>query len=135
MKSVEQIVAKIAQKGFETDFFGWGTADLMQALPYEQAKAYLKEEYINDEEEANWTYLKTEEDVLKAMVDYVPFAQGKIDDERGLSADRSCQHFIAWAWLIDEDFSNELVREYENNYAPYGQPVLDKVIAWLKEKR
>lgn len=135
MKTVEQIIEKIKSGGFDTDLLGFATPDLVQALPFENAKEFLKEEYQNDmETKEKWTYLKNDEEVLYKIADYVDFAQGKIDDERGISADRSCQHFIAWFWLIDEDFSKRLEDTYNHNYAPYGQPLLDKVKKYLTDK-
>lgn len=135
MKTTEQIIEKIRNGGFDCDFFGFATSDLIEALPFESAKEFLKEEYQNDTEtKEKWTYLKTDGEVLHKIADYVDFAQEKIDDERGLSADRSCQHFIAWFWLIDEQFSDELKDTYNHNYAPYGQPLLDKVKEYLANK-
>lgn len=135
MKTIDQIIAKIHDGGFNTDLFGFGTADLLQALPFESAKEFLKEEFVNSPTTIDeWKYLKTDDEVINEITNYVGFAQGKIDNERGLSSDRSCQHFIAWFWLIDEDFSKELEDIYNHNYAPYGQPVLDKVKEYLTNK-
>lgn len=136
MQTIEQIVEQVRKGGFDTDPFGFGISDLIHALPFESAKEFLKEEYQNDKKTMEeWTYLKTEEEVLKEIAEYVSFAQEKIDDRHGLSADRSCQHFIAWFWLIDEQFSDELKDAYNHNYAPYGQPVLDKVKKYLNDKK
>lgn len=135
MKTTEQIIEKIRKGGFESDFFGFATSDLIEALPFEKASEFLKEEYQNDKQtKEKWTYLKTDEEVLNKIAEYVDFAQEKIDDERGLSADRSCQHFIGWFWLIDEQFSRELEDTYNYNYKPYGQPLLDKVKKYLSDK-
>lgn len=133
MKTVAEIQKK-AREGFDTDPFGFGKTDLIIELPYEEAKEYLKPEVTKEEWEKDRRQITTDDDILKEIAEYVSFAQGKIDDERGISADRSCQHFIAWFWLIDEDFSNELADTYRHDYAPYGQPVLNKVKKYLDEK-
>lgn len=135
MKTAEQIKEKIKNGGFDTDIFGLATMDLVKALPFENAKEFLKEEFVNSPNATNeWTYYKNDDEVLDEIKNYVDFAQEKIDDERGLSADRSCQHFIAWFWLIDEQFSNKLIATYNYNYEPYGQPLLNKVKKYLADK-
>lgn len=135
MKTIKQIIEKIKNDGFESDFLSFLQVGLIYALPFESAKEFLIEEYQNDAEiEKNWNYLKTDKDVLKAIADYVDFTQEKIDNERGRSAERSCQYFIACFWLIDEQFSRELETTYKTNYNPYGQPLLDKVKQYLANK-
>lgn len=129
MKSVAEIKQKF-NDGFENDFLGFGLSDILQGLPFEEAKEYLQEEFLskeNAEEEWEKIRYKTNEDVKKAMIDYLPFAWNKCEDERGLSADRSIQHFIAWAWLIDDGFCKEIERMYNVNYAPYGRPILEYI--------
>lgn len=136
MKSVQEIKDKI-KEGFPTDFFGFATGDLVYALPYEAAKDYLEEDFIakeNAKEEYEKQATLTDEAVIGKIIDYIPFAQEKIDCERGLSADRSCQHFITWFWLIDEAFSKMLRNLYVYHYAPYGQPLLDEVKNYISKK-
>ena len=126
MKTVVEIKDRI-KKGFKNDFFGFGISDLVEALPFEDAKEYLNEDFLSKQTaEAEWEVrrLKSNEDVKKAMVDYLPFAWEKANNERGLSADRSIQHFIAWAWLYDEEFQRNIETMYDTNYAPYGKPIL-----------
>lgn len=129
MKTVEQIKQKI-NEGFENDFLGFGISDIIYALSFEDAVEYLTEDFKSKEtakEEWEADSYKTDEAVKKAMLDYLPFAWEKCRDERGLSADRSIQHFIAWAWLIDDEFCNEIERMYNENYSPYGRPILEYI--------
>ena len=126
MKSSVEIKNKF-KEGFDNDVFGFGTGDILDALTFDEVKEYLKQEYVEketaaDEWEAN--RLKTDDDVKAKMLDYLPFAWDKAEGQRGLSADRSIRHFAAWAWLIDDDFYNEIEYMYEHNYAPYGEPIL-----------
>ena len=126
MKSPVEIKNKF-KEGFDNDVFGFGTGDILDALTFDEAKEYLKQEYIEKENAAaDWEAkrLKTDDDVKAKMLDYLPFAWGKAEDCRGLSADRSIRHFAAWAWLIDDDFYKEIEYMYENDYAPYGEPIL-----------
>lgn len=137
MRRAEEIIKKIEEGGFDTDLFGFATGDLLAALSLEQAKPFLKDEYFTrPDPEGEWKakMTDTEEKVLREMANYLPFAQEKINDQRGLSADRSCQHFIAWAWLIDDEFSQQLQDLYNYSYEPYGQSIVDAVYDYLKEK-
>lgn len=126
MRTVSEIKDKI-KEGFTKDFFGFGVSDILKALPFEDAKEFLKEEFINKEsagEEWESMRIKTDEDVKEKMLDYLPFAWEKAEGERGLSADRSIRHFAAWAWLIDNEFYEEIEHMYDTNYAMYGKPIL-----------
>ena len=126
MKSIDVIKQKIS-KGFEHDVFGFGVDDLVEVLPFEAAEEYLAESFLSKEnaaEEWEALRLKTDDDVKDKMLDYLSFAWGKADDCRSLSADRSIRHFAAWAWLIDDELYNKIEDMYENDYAPYGTPIL-----------
>ncbi len=129
MKSIKEIKNKI-ETGFEHDVFGFGVDDIIEALPFEAAKDYLHESFLNKPTaEGEWEALrlKTDDDIKDKMLDYLSFAWDKADDERGLSADRSVRHFAAWAWLIDDELYNKIEDMYENDYAPYGKPILTLV--------
>jgi hypothetical protein len=126
MKSIKEIKDKI-KTGFEHDVFGFGVDDLIEALPFEVAKEYLHESFLNKstaEEEWEALRLKTDDDIKGKMFDYLSFAWDKADGCRGLSADRSIRHFAAWAWLIDDELYSKIEDMYENDYAPYGKPIL-----------
>ena len=132
MKSAEKIKGKI-NAGFANDVFGIAFNDLVEALPFADAKGYLKDEFLmKDSAEAEWesSRIKTDDDVKARMLDYLPFAWEKAEDQRGLSADRSIRHFAAWAWLIDNEFYEKIEDMYNNNYFPYGEPIL----AYISEK-
>lgn len=132
MKSAEKIKGKI-NAGFANDVFGIAFNDLVEALPFADAKEYLKDEFLmKDSAEAEWesSRIKTDDDVKARMLDYLPFAWEKAEDQRGLSADRSIRHFAAWAWLIDNEFYEKIEDMYNNNYFPYGEPIL----AYISEK-
>ncbi len=126
MKSIEVIKQKISE-GFEHDVFGFGVDDLVEVLPFETAEEYLAESFLGKEnaaEEWEALRLKTDDDVRDKMLDYLSFAWDKADDCRSLSADRSIRHFAAWAWLIDDELYNKIEDMYENDYIPYGTPIL-----------
>lgn len=137
IRTIEEIHQKI-EEGFQNDRFGFGVVDIIYALPFEEAKQYFKKEFLEKpdaEEEFNKDHLKSKADVLEKMEDYLSFAYEKARGERGLSADRSIHHYIAWAWLIDDDFYKFLEKEYETNFYPYGIKILESIEAWINEQK
>ncbi len=70
----------------------------------------------------------TSEEMIADMEKYMPFAFEKAHDQRGISANRSIQHYIAWTWLAgDNDLSAEVERMYEKEYHNWGLPILRKI--------
>lgn len=66
--------------------------------------------------------------VIAEMKDYLAFAFGKANDCRGLSANRSISHYLAWTWLSgDREFSAEILRHYTEDYQFYGKLILRKI--------
>lgn len=126
MRTPEQIVDRIEN---HNDMFGFTTAVLLDYLPWEQAKQYLKDEG-HAEWEAKWpeTYREpTPENVLPVMQDYMEFALEKAENHRGISASRSVLKMTAWAWLLEDE---ELLQKIEEApYENYGVPKL-KAICW-----
>lgn len=62
-------------------------------------------------------------EVKKDMLDYLPFAIEKAEDERGLSSVRSLIKIKAWLWLLGD---NEMVNEADNATG-YGLDFLESV--------
>lgn len=119
MKTVDQIVAQI--KAWEPDFFGFRSSDLLKYLPFEAAKPFLKDDATAETwAESGYPHELTFDAVLKVVHDYMEFAWGKANDERGLSAGRSIDHMSAWLWLLGDDALAEAIRDY----GMYGKPQL-----------
>ncbi len=100
------------------DFFGFQRSDLIDYLDFEHAKPYLKDGVS----EAQWA----EREILEpeqAILDYLPFAWEKANDERGLSANRSMEHMKAWLWLAGDDDVSWIDERYEF----YGKPHLERI--------
>ena len=61
------------------------------------------------------------ESVRAEMIEYLDFAWDKANDQRGLSAERSINHFEAWLWLLN----NGSLEQMENiAYRHYGKEKL-----------
>lgn len=114
MRTPEQIIARI--EAVRTgDFFGAQSSDLINALTYESAKPFLKPEVTPDE------WAKAVGDPRSAAIGYMEFAWGKANGNRGLSANRSIDHYRAWMWLLGiDDFDAVADAEYQF----YGKPIL-----------
>lgn len=114
VRSTEEIVARI--EVVRTGWFEFQSGDLIPWLPFEHAKAYLKEGVSSDE----WEAQRNSGDPLEDVREYLPFAWDKANNCRGLSAGRSVDHMKAWLFLAGFDLDDELDRIYER----YGKPCL-----------
>lgn len=114
MRTDEEILARIdAVK--DNDWLGTEMTDLLVCLPFDAAKPHLNGDAIP----GDWKVAPRDRDaVLARMLDYMPFAWDKANNQRGLSAGRSMSHFSAWTWLIEEDFGDL------HDYVFYGKPHL-----------
>jgi hypothetical protein len=115
-RTTEEILAKIADES-TADMFGTQRTDLALFLPFEQAKPFFKDG-MTAEEFASYQVPNTKEGITKEIVKYLPFAWGKANDERSLSAARSLLHFTVWVWMLGDDLGNLL------DYCDYGKPHL-----------
>ena len=114
MRTDAEILARIEEVK-ANDWLGTERGDLIEVLPFDSVKPFLKEGVTQDE----WSPLPRDRDsVLARMLDYMPFAWEKANDCRGISASRSMSHFAAWTWLIGEDFGD--LQQYQF----YGKPNL-----------
>lgn len=122
MRTQQEILERVENA---TDIFGTQKGDLLSYMSFENAKPYLKEDYVR-KVEAGEEVWEMSTDPKKEILDYLPFAYEKAEGERGLSAARSMLHFETWIWLDDEDFYNEII-DLIDNYTNYGIPALDEI--------
>ncbi len=117
MRTDEEILARIEAVKNE-DWLGTQTSDLLVRLPFEKAAPYLKPEVTASE----WKQEPRDRDALIAeMLDYMPFAWNKANDERGISAGRSMDHYAAWTWLVGDDLGDL------RKYSYYGKDNLCRI--------
>lgn len=117
MRTDEEIVARIEAVKNE-DWLGTQTRDLLVCLPLDKAAPYLKPEFTANE----WKQRPRDRDALIArMLDYMPFAWEKANNERGLSASRSMDHYSAWIWLAGDDLGDL------HRYNYYGKDNLRRI--------
>lgn len=113
----EQILARIEEVK-KNDFMGFETFDLVEALDFEDARAFLKEEVSAAEWDARKEKGENPETTIR---EYLPFAWEKANNCRGLSADRSVSHMAAWLFLAGH---GTLVEPMRDLYQYYGKPCL-----------
>jgi hypothetical protein len=123
-RTPEEILAKIREhEKNKTDFFGFQRQDLITFLPWEEAKEFLKKEYVTKVEAGKEEKWEAYTDPVERIKDYMDFALDKATGHRGLSAGRSIDHMQAWLWLAGED---ELLAQAEDdkNWGQYGAGIL-----------
>jgi hypothetical protein len=106
------------------DFLGFERGEYIRALPFDEARRYL----VPDATPELWSEPLLGERALDEARGYMAFAWGKANDCRGISANRSVMHLVAWLWLAGERaLSDEIQREFEDRYCYYGKPILRRI--------
>ena len=95
---------------------------MVEFLTFENAKPFLKEGIAKKD----WKQEK--KTPKKIMEEYMEFAIEKAENERGLSSERSIDHFTSWLWL---DGEKKIMKTRDNDYFPYGIPILKKICKYL----
>lgn len=126
----QEIVDRINEKK-KNDFMGWETSCYFDYLDYKHLEQFFAEgaKFKDGYNKDNYKPEKlTRNKIISIMEDYMPFAIGKAEDERGISASRSIAHFIGWTWLAgDKDFSDKIRKECDENYYNYGKKILEMI--------
>ncbi len=121
MKTQQEILARYKERT-HADIFGFECTEYLCALDFEHARPYLKDDVTEWEPS-----LDTDEKIRARAIDYMSFAWGKAIDCRGISAERSLAHYVAWLWMLGD---GELWPTLEN-YEYYGKDELRAVCEWL----
>jgi hypothetical protein len=118
MRTAAEIITRIGEV-IDRDILGFETSALMEMLPFEAAKKFLK----NGVTEEEWGEVppRDRETLIARMLDYMPFAWEKANNERGISAGRSMAHYHSWTWLAGDDLGDLL------SYNFYGKDNLVKI--------
>jgi hypothetical protein len=120
----EEIAARFKERE-PRDFLGFETSEYLPYMTFEDVKPYLKPEVTKESWEEGCPKALTQVGVHREMLDYMEFAWEKANDQRGISANRSVLHYIAWTWLYgDREFSAKIEKEYSENYQHYGKEIL-----------
>jgi hypothetical protein len=121
MRTIDEIVAKARDKSWG-DLFGTKQGGIIDYLPFELAQEFLIAGTTAEQWAANGAPRPRDQQAIIAQIrDYMPFAWGKANACRGLSAMRSIYHMQAWLWILGVD-ETQL-----DNYTHYGKPQLRAV--------
>lgn len=117
-------ITRYYEKVAANDIFGvWGT-ELLMRVPLEKATRFMKTDHGWTPETWERAQLKKDHESLVAeMEDYFQFAWEKAVGHRGVSASRTVQHYMAWAWLLNDMELMAYLME-PANYPNYGCPML-----------
>lgn len=130
MRTQEEIVRRIEERNSQ-DTFGFEVDEYFPYLDFEHVKLLLDGKFVGKITEKEWSEVTSDltlEHVQKKMKEYMPFAWGKANDCRGISARRSILHYVAWIWLTSDDKLSEWVEEeYRERYHYYGKPILEHI--------
>lgn len=128
MTTQDELVARIKAR-MSKDALGFEWHEYLEHLELDRFKQFAKP----DADLSDMPPPKPidREAMLAKMKSYMSFAFGKAHGERGISASRSVLHYVAWTWLAgDREFSDEVDRMGDTDYAPYGLPVLRRICAF-----
>lgn len=128
LRTQDEILARIEEVG-SLDWLGTQQGDLIECLDFEHAQPFLKDG-VTAEEWAGGDEVQAK--VKERAKEYLPFAMGKADGHRGISAGRSVDHFKTWAWLSGDAAFIAAVEE--SDYPNYGAPILKAVALALDAK-
>ena len=111
------------------------TEMLLEYLPFETVKGFLKKEYVEKVEkgEEKWGQITDIKEAVQDFMDYMVFAWGKAEDERGLSAGRSISKLSTWMWMLGREDLSDILQD-SNLYTPYGAPALIECCKKLEMK-
>lgn len=112
-----EIVARIKRIGDEPlgeDMFGFRRDALLDGLDFDHAQEFLKPEATREQWE------EAVRPIAEVAREYLTFAIGKINDHRGISADRSVQKLREYAWLLGRD--DVVAAMNAADYPQYGAP-------------
>lgn len=119
MRTQEELVARMRASALD-DLFGFAREVIFPFLSLENAKEFTKKPELLTPE--TWTQPRDEEAVKKELASYMEFAWGKVENHRGLSANRSVTKLSTLVWILGDDITCKAVHEAE--YAQYGAPML-----------
>ncbi|TDD77706.1 hypothetical protein [Actinomadura rubrisoli] len=115
-RTPEEITARIKGIDADGDWLGFRREVLVQALDFEDARAYLRA----DATEQEWNLQRHDDDLWAAAARYYEFALTKIEGHRGISANRSVDKLGEFAWLLGRDDVIDVMDAA--GYPQYGAP-------------
>lgn len=119
----------------KNEFMSFEGEVLIDFLSFESAKEFLKNDYVAEVVAGTkeYAFVSDINEAAQDFLDYMNFAWGKAQDERGISASRSVQKLGAWLFVMGRD-DLRLIIDNDDLYNPYGAPALIAVCKEMKIK-
>lgn len=131
LPSIKAIHTRMRERKKQDPLFGFEWHIYLGYLPYEMVKDLLEDDV--DPESWGDVKLLVYDEIVEEMKDYMSFAKDKAEGERGISANRSIMHYLAWVWLAgDGDLLNDIQNQYDNHYYSYGIPILKTICKYYE---
>ena len=109
------------------DMFGFETDEYTPYMTIEGMRPLAKDG-VTDETLKGIQMELTRELITDEIRTYMSFAMDKAKGQRGISANRSIEHYIAWTWLAgDAEFSSKIEKMHADEYHSYGIPILEEI--------
>jgi len=134
MRTKEEVSEFVEKHLNEMLFLEFQGKLLLPFCTFETLRKLIKKEVLDDKVREMMEEL-VEEKIIEEIRNYLPFAFEKAENQRGISANRSIEHFLAWTWLIDKEFHDKIFFEYETNYYNYGMSILKMIKEKYDEKK
>jgi len=128
LKTQQEFVNKFDELKNSGGVFDFRPEVLVNYLTFENAKPHLMKDYVKEVEQGlkQWEQITTIEKCADDFLQYMAFAWGKAEDERGISASRSIQKLGMWLWIMNRDDLRTIIED-DDLYNPYGAPALIEV--------
>ena len=111
----------------DRDMLGFEVDEYFAFMSFDKIRSIAKEEATDDDINDIMRTL-SHDDMIETMLGYMPFAWDKANDMRGISANRSIEHYVAWTWLAgDASLSEEIEDMATRYYCYYGKPILERI--------
>ena len=122
----EEVDKRYDERG-EGDIIGFETDEYLIYMSFDKLRTIVKPEMSDDDLREAMSELSRDH-MLDTMREYMAFAWEKANNMRGISANRSIEHYVAWTWLAgDAGLSAEIGDMAWNEYCYYGKPILERI--------
>ena len=115
----------------DNDPLGFEIFEYGACLDADHVRPFMKPDADLTEWKPAYTTAKEVEERLRG---YMDFAWDKANNRRGISANRSIMHAIAWLWLMGgkhREFGAVVEQMFEEHYVEYGKAILATICEHL----
>lgn len=124
--TVEEVDERYEERR-EDDILGFEVNEYIVYMSFNKVRSIVEKD-VTDEAIKDVLEHVSRDNMLKVMLDYMEFAWDKANNMRGISANRSIEHYVAWTWLAgDAGLSAEIEKMAWDDYCYYGKQILERI--------